>query len=129
MPTFDPLTRVQQWAAAPLALLLLACTPPVLQLGDPALLRIGSLAFLQDGRSTREEVLLNLGTPSAHFEGDRILTYALWKSSGGTWIRQGRGLGTNPVGSPPAYTQPTDNLVLVFDANGVLTRHNLVVAR
>lgn len=129
MATFDPHLRLRHLAAPALILLSLACTPPVLQPGDPALLHTCSLAFLQNGKTTREEVLLNLGTPSAHFESDRILSYALWKTSGETWVRRGRSLGTNPAGSPPAYTQPTDNLVLVFDARGVLMRHSLVVAR
>ena len=129
MAIFDPLLCLRHSSAPALVLLALACTPPTLQPGDPALLRLGPLAFLQDGRTTREEVLLSLGTPSAHFEGDRVLTYALWNTSGETWVRRGRSLGTNPAGSPPAYTQPTDNLVLVFDASGVLTRHSLVVAR
>lgn len=104
--------------------LALACAPPTLRLGDSVFLHTGRLSFLKDGQTTREDVLLRLGTPNAHFEGDRLLTYAFWKSSKGVWIRRGR---SPAPGS--AYTQPTDNLVLLFDARGILVRHSLVVAR
>ena len=35
------------------------------------------LSAIQDGVTTREEVLLRLGSPSTQFEGERILTYEL----------------------------------------------------
>ena len=35
------------------------------------------LDFLADGRTTREEVLLKLGQPSAQFQHENILTYRL----------------------------------------------------
>lgn len=122
------------WRASALGLgfalaLLLACRPPMLQQGEPSFLHIGSLAFLEDGKTTREAVLLRLGTPSAHFEGDRILTYGVWKSSAGGWIRRGRSLAPSQKGLHLGFQQPTDDLVLVFDPAGLLMRHSLVVAR
>jgi hypothetical protein len=35
------------------------------------------LSYLEDGRTTRDEVVSRLGAPSAQFEGERILTYRL----------------------------------------------------
>jgi hypothetical protein len=87
------------------------------------------LAFLRDGQTTREEVLMRLGTPNAHFEGDRILTYAFWKFSAGAWIRRGRTWATLNEALRPGYHPPTDDLVLVFGPDGILLRHSLVVAR
>lgn len=109
--------------------LLLGCRPPILQQGESSFLHTGSLAFLEDGKTTREMVLLHLGTPSTHFEGDRILTYGVWKSSAGGWIRRGRSPAPSRKGLHPGFQQPTDDLVLVFDPTGVLVRHSLVVAR
>src|ERR1051325_5888960 len=37
----------------------------------------GPLAFLRDGSTTKEEVILQLGAPAAVFESERILTYRL----------------------------------------------------
>lgn len=35
------------------------------------------LSFIHDGVTTRDDVLLKLGMPSAQFEGQRIVTYEL----------------------------------------------------
>jgi len=108
------------------AAFLVGCTPPVLKLAEPAFLHTGRLAFLEDGRTTREEVLWRLGTPNAHFEGERILAYALFRLSDGRWLRQGR---QQAAAWGPAYSYPTKNLVLVFGPDGKLQRHSLVVAK
>lgn len=113
--------------------LLGGCTPPLLRQGTPAELQGAWLAFLVDGRTTREEVLLRLGTPNAHFEGERILTYAFSRTSENGWIRAGRSwpLGQsaarpgNPV--PEYQSYRVSNLVLVFAADDRLSRHSLVV--
>ena len=34
-----------------------------------------AMPFVQDGAATREQLLLKLGEPTAHFENDRILTW------------------------------------------------------
>jgi hypothetical protein len=112
-----------------LALALTACKPPTLQQGEASLFEGGPLAFLEEGRATREDVLLRLGTPNAHFEGDRILTYAFWAFSPRGWDRRGRMPTGDGKWPPLAYPSPTDNLVLVFRADGVLARRSLVVAR
>jgi hypothetical protein len=75
-----------------------------------------SLAFLADGKTTREEVTLHLGLPARTFESDRIAIYRIgWGRERGA-----RSLDYAPV-APPAF-----DLVLVFDASAVLTRHALV---
>lgn len=117
-----------------LALAMLAgCAPPLLRQAHPAELQAEWLAFLVDGKSTREEVLLRLGTPSARFEGERILTYAFSRSPNGGWVREvrSRAGGTTMARADhfvPAFrSYRVNNLVLVFTADGRLARHSLVV--
>jgi hypothetical protein len=74
------------------------------------------LDFLQDGNTTREEVILRLAEPSATFESGHILTYRLDEDEGGYTIRGSRGPGWSAKFS----------LVLSFDDRGVLRRHALV---
>lgn len=108
------------------ALLAGGCVPPVLQVAGPDA-SPGFLAFLQDGRTTREEALLRLGTPNARLEGERILTYAY--SARADWAREGRVRGGRGEGVPGYYRGPVHSLVLVFGTDGVLVRHSLVVSR
>jgi hypothetical protein len=35
------------------------------------------LPYLEDNKTTKEAVLMKLGEPSGHFEGERILTYRM----------------------------------------------------
>lgn len=113
--------------------LLVGCTPPVLRQAAPAEIHQDRLAFLADGKTTREEVLLRLGTPGAHFEGERILTYAFRRSSTGGWLREGRSWTVEQTVARhenlvPVYrSYRVGNLVLVFGADGRLARHSLVV--
>ncbi len=82
----------------------------------------GLLEPIQDGRTTRQEVLLRLGTPSATFEGSRILTYDFVMEASGEWRR----VGTTSV-SGWSYAWPrTTSLVLVFGPEDRLVRHSLV---
>ena len=80
------------------------------------------LKFLQVGQTTRQEVLLKLGQPSASFEQERILTYRIGEDA-----KQGYYLII-----PNAKMQWQGvhySLVLVFDSSGVLQRHNLVAVQ
>jgi hypothetical protein len=86
------------------------------------------LAFLVDGKTTREDVLLTLGVPSAQFEGEHILTYLLFADSR---TKEMRVLPREVVANlaDPRWMKTTSdlcNLVLVFGADGVLQRHSLV---
>lgn len=103
---------------AAMLLLLGSCnTTPVIPGASPDL-----LAFLADGTTTREEVVLKLGQPSANFEEDRILTYRI-----GEHVT----LGYYPI--VPDQVLPWQSvrhsLVLVFDEAGILKKHNLVAVQ
>jgi outer membrane protein assembly factor BamE (lipoprotein component of BamABCDE complex) len=85
-----------------------------------------TLAPLQDGKTTRQDVLLRLGTPSARFEGDRLLTYDFVRGAGGQWQRVTT-VSTSEWMYP--YVPGSCSLVLVFRPDGVLERHTLVKDR
>ncbi len=103
------------------------CTPaPELQPARPEKLFQGMLAFLEDGKCTREQVLLRLGPPMAQFEGERILAYAFREDAQGEWRLEARAVVSD---GRLSYPPGTSSLVLVFSADSVLLRHSLVVAR
>jgi len=89
------------------------------------------LGFLKDGSTTKQDVLLKLGLPAEHFEGERILVYRL--SPAGTeglmnvsrYIRRSEPL----YGEYPAGEYSQFSLVLVFDDNHILRRHSLLKLR
>ncbi|MCU0975883.1 MAG: hypothetical protein MUC71_06155 [Steroidobacteraceae bacterium] len=100
-------------AAPALALLLLgacASTPA----GQPDL-----LAFIEDGRTTREQALLALGEPSATYEEGRILAFRLGSDKGGYFLLE----------KQPGFLSVTYSLMLAFDEAGLLRRHSLVALR
>lgn len=76
------------------------------------------LGFLQDGATRREDVYLRLGEPNAHYESGRILAYRLAKDEGGLYL-------ITAVDWPPK----SYSLILVFDPQGLLSRHSLVQVR
>ncbi len=85
----------------------------------------GLLRFLTDGRTTREDVIVALGQPSARFEKEKVLTYRLGyepKNHGYYLVER----------EPPTesgwstWRQAKYSLVLVFDDAGVLRKHSLV---
>lgn len=97
---------------AAICLFLVACaTTPV---GNKNL-----LDFLNDGVTRREDVHLKLGEPSAQYESSRILAYRLAKDEGGYVL----------VGRRDDWHGVRYNLILVFDADGVLRRHSVVEVR
>ena len=71
------------------------------------------LPFIENGKITKEEVLLKLGIPSSQFEGERILTYQM------TFNEQE---GFRVI-SRRAFEY---NLVLVFDERNILQKHRLL---
>lgn len=77
------------------------------------------LDFIHDGQTTKEDVLLKLGEPNALYEESRILTYRLSQDEKG-WIL---------LGPTKGWGEAFVNLVLVFDAQGVLRRHSQVKVR
>lgn len=70
---------------------------------------------------------LQVADPATLLKGDRILTYPLVADSQGEWH-----VGNLPPAAPGAFRpwpSGTGSLVLVFDVDGVLARHSLVVPR
>jgi hypothetical protein len=81
------------------------------------------LKFFNIGHTTREEVLLKLGKPSAAFEMEKILTYRIGEDPArGFYLVSG-----NSANQP--WKSVCYSLVLVFDVTGVLQRQNLVRVR
>ena len=77
------------------------------------------LSFMQNGQTTRQEVILKLGQPSGSYEHEKILTYR---------IGEDRDQGYFLVS--PKFMQPWQSvrysLVLLFDDNGLLQKKNMV---
>lgn len=106
-----------------LALVLgLACVSPAAMQEKARTFEAGLLGPLRDGQTTRQDLLLRLGTPSSAFEGGRILTYDFVVDPAGEWHWAGAG-----ATSEWAYSHPrTVSLVLVFAPDDRLLRHSLV---
>lgn len=84
------------------------------QTGNPDLLK-----FLSDGQTARTDVILHLGQPSASFESEKVLTYRI-----GGDVKDG-----HFVREAASWAHTNFSLVLVFDADGILTSHSLVRIR
>jgi len=80
---------------------------------------------LADGQTTREDVLLTLGQPSARFEDGRILTYRLGHNPGNNGYQVFQRDPAIPMGWS-TWSTADHSLVLVFDDEGVLRRHSFV---
>ncbi|WP_303723052.1 hypothetical protein [Malonomonas rubra] len=91
-----------------LLVLLAACAQP---LG-----RADLLNFIKDGKTTREQAYLNLGEPSAFFEGGRIVCFRLGRDEGGDFI----------VAKKAGFAGVTTSLIMVFDEGDILSKHSLV---
>jgi len=111
---------------AVIASLLAACATETVKSVAPASLpEVRVLAFLRDDETTREDVLLRLGVPTAQLEGDRILMYQLNTDAKGRWYLSAP--EWNAATGMRTWRSGTASLVLVFDDAGVLRRHSLVV--
>lgn len=115
-------------SAIAIALLATGCATPHVQSADPQVLfRSELLGFIQDGVTTREEVVVKLGIPSAQFEGEKILIYQLWADQTGKWH-----LASSQISSSYNFMLSQtgkSSLVLVFGDDGILRRHNMVTAQ
>ena len=123
--------RVQYFSLVVLGLLVAGCATPKVQ-PVPAVpaeraMRSHLLSFIRDGMTTREEVLLKLGTPSAQFESGRILTYQIrFDKNGALHLVWPRRSARNPALTN--WEPEILSLVLVFGPNGLLEKHSLVGA-
>jgi hypothetical protein len=91
--------------------------------------RADLLSFLRDGETTRQEILLRFGQPSASFEQERILTYRVGhEPKQGYYIISPKVLTGQQLGKVQAMSWETVaySLVLVFDGNGLLQKQSLV---
>ena len=120
-------------------LLLAGCAahPPTAQpVGD-----LPGTEFLEDGRTTRESVLLALGAPTSAFENDRILLFRLAPVDG-RYVPAYAEFEVQPLGRaarsgartlvpPPlrVWCRASLSLVVVFDIDGILLRHKTVRVR
>jgi hypothetical protein len=106
-----------------LAIFLLALLSACAKNLKPDQVMQGPLNYLQEGKTTREEALLHLGTPTADFEKGRILTYRIGQDGeGGIFVRP-RQAG---LGVPQNALIAEFSLVLVFDDKGLLKKQKLV---
>lgn len=102
------------------------CVDPAVMQEKTRVFQAGLLASLQDGQTTRQEILLRYGTPSASFEGGRILTFDfLVDYPSGEWRR----VESSPLGGWQYIRERTSSLVLVFGPDDRLVRHSLVTGR
>ena len=86
--------------------------------------RTDLLDFLDIGKTTREEVLLKLGQPSASFEQERIFTYRI-----GQYGEQGYFIISPKVVLPAqgaSWQNVHFSLVIVFDEQRRLQNHKLI---
>jgi hypothetical protein len=111
-----------------LIIVVTSCATPHIQTADTQLLfKSDLLGFIQDGITTREEVALKLGIPSAQFEGEKILMYQLRLDRAGKWH-----LVSPQISEYTGFREwkeGTYSLVLVFGGDGVLQKHSLVEAK
>ena len=95
----------------------------LLLLGCMAVKNINSatlLEFIDEGQTSRTDVILKLGEPSASLESGRILTYRIGgDAQEGYFIRE----------TKSSWSNTNYSLVFVFDAQGILQSHSLVRVR
>ena len=108
-----------------LIIIIAGCSKPHIKpINNQLLLNSELIGFIRDGITTREEVLLRLGVPSAQFEGEKILTYQLHVDQEGKWQLVAPKI--NEFSNLREWQKGTYSLVLVFNSDGVLRKHSLV---
>lgn len=83
------------------------------------------LSFLQEGITTKEEVILHLGQPSGTYEAERILAYRVGKEEAGYFLLD----RANRIEQRGGWAMASHSLVLVFDENNILRKQSLVPVR
>ena len=63
-------------AAASLLMIFSGCQTPHVEVAESTIMQ-KYLPYIQDGSTTREDVLLKLGMPSAQYEEEQVPTYVL----------------------------------------------------
>ncbi len=106
-------------------LLLSGCAETRLQTVDDATMQ-QQLALLEDGKTTKEGILLKFGIPSSQFEGERILTYRLRFNQKENRFEV---ISREVDRKDPRFAewiQTEYNLVLVFDEKHILQKHSML---
>ena len=106
-------------------LLLSGCAETRLQTVDDSILA-QQLSLLEDGKTTKEDILLKFGIPSALFEGERILTYRLRFNQKENRFEV---ISVEVDRRDPRFRewlQTEYNLVLVFDEKHILQKHSML---
>jgi hypothetical protein len=106
---------------------LAACARNTKPVVDPAI-AAERLPFLVDGRTSREDVLLRLGIPSAEYEDGRIFAYVLRADDQDELVVVARELDSADSRFS-AWRRGEYSLVLVFDERHLLKQRSLVVVR
>jgi hypothetical protein len=94
------------------AFLLISCARQNVRIVDEGIQR-SWLPFIENGKTTKDEVLTKLGMPSRQFEGGRIITYHMTFS-------EEKGFRVD------VKRQFIYNLVLVFDKRNILEKHRFL---
>src|SRR5215510_2549234 len=95
------------------------------------------LPFVQDGKTSKEEVLRSLGEPDYRYEGGRILTYKMCYVPEPKWFPWGNYPLSSPEPPRPSYAfgaarcspERTNALILVFGPDNLVERHSMVVVK
>jgi len=106
-------------------LLLAGCAETRLQTVDDSILQ-QQLALLEDGKATKQDILLKFGIPSSQFEGERIFTYRLRFNQN---EKRFEVISREVDRRDPRFAewiQTEYNLVLVFDEKHVLQKHSML---
>lgn len=117
------------WRSAALGFLILllfsGCAETRLQTVDDATLR-QQLALREDGKTTKEDVLLKFGIPSAQFEGEKILAYRLrFNHKENRFEVVSREVDRRDPRFAE-WMQTEYNLILVFDEKHILQKHSML---
>jgi hypothetical protein len=106
-------------------LLLSGCAETRLQTLDDSMVQ-QQLGLLEDGKTTKQDILLKFGIPSAQFEGEKILTYRLRFNQKENRFEV---ISREVDRRDPRFAewmQTEYNLVLVFDEKHILQKHSML---
>ncbi len=106
-------------------LLLSGCAETKLHTVDDSMMQ-QQLAPLEDGKTTKQDILLKFGIPSSQFEGERIFTYRLRFNTNENRFEV---ISREVDRRDPRFAewmQTEYNLVLVFDEKHILQKHSML---
>jgi len=98
----------------------LGCSPGIINKSELLPQQIG---FLEIGKTTEQETIARMGTPSNWYEGGRVWIYSLREDTKHHFHLVNDITKSDKVVS---LTPGIYHLVLVFDANRILERHSLL---